>query len=135
MNSTVEIFTEIIHDVSNFFDNFWMFLYEWGLPLITAIGGAVITLVARELVDWYKRPKLKIDFGTRGKIQPYITDVNDFIAASKGTSNGIYRIIYFRLKVHNKGRKAALNCEAKLELNIINGDRESSNQKIFHKYV
>ena len=96
------------------------------IALLTAIGGALITLATRELLDYYKRPRLVIEFETRGKIRPYITDVNDFIAAAKGTSKGIYRIKYLRLKVHNKGRKFAQNCEAKLELNVINGDRESS---------
>ncbi|MFC2066959.1 hypothetical protein ACFLUO_07960 [Chloroflexota bacterium] len=132
MNSTLEIFTEIIRDVSTFFDNFWMFLYEWGLPFITAIGGAVLTLVARELLDWYKRPKLEINFEEREGVKHHIADVNDFIKAAIGGSGEVYRIKYLRFKVNNKGRRAAFNCEAKLEITSTDRHPAYSDSKILH---
>jgi len=105
---------------------------EWLITLISVIVGAAIGIGGTELIQWRKRPKLVINFEERNKIKPYITDVNDYIAAAKGTSKGVYRTKYLRLKVHNKGKNAALNCEPKLELALGSGNDEPNNASTIH---
>ncbi|MCH8865164.1 MAG: hypothetical protein IIB13_07385, partial [Chloroflexi bacterium] len=85
----------------------------WVIPLLTAIGGAAVALIGREIIEWYKRPRLEIDFEKREGQNPYIPDLNDETRHEVGYT---LRIKYFRLKVRNKGKKPAMNCEAKLEI-------------------
>jgi hypothetical protein len=86
---------------------------NWIISVLSAIGGAVVALLGRELIEWRKRPKLKIDFEEREGQKPYIPDYNDETIKSAGNTN---RVKYLRLLVHNKGKKPALDCEAKLEI-------------------
>jgi len=88
----------------------------WVIPLLAAIGGATIALIGKELIEWYKRPRLEIDFEKREGQSPYILDLNDETRAEAGQT---HRVKYLRLRVCNKGRKPAMNCEAKLEITKI----------------
>ncbi len=88
---------------------------SWAIPLTTAIGGAVIVLFLREFVEWYKRPRLEIDFEERAGQKPYTLDYYDW---TMQTAGDIHKIKYLRLIVHNKGKKPAMDCEAKLEISV-----------------
>jgi hypothetical protein len=91
----------------------------WVIPLITAIGGAVVALIGREVIEWYKRPNLNIDFEERAGQKPYTPDYNDW---SMQTTGEIHKIKYLRLIVHNRGKKPAMDCEAKLEISVEGGE-------------
>ena len=86
---------------------------DWLISLLSVIVGAGIGIGGAELVQWWKRPKLEIDFEEKEGKKPYIPDYNDESMHSAGDT---YRIKYLRLIVRNKGRKPAMGCEAKLEL-------------------
>lgn len=86
---------------------------SWVIPVLTAIGGAAVALIGRESIEWFKRPRLSIDFEEREGQKPYIPDYNDESMHSAGDT---YRVKYLRLIVHNKGKKPAMDCEAKLEI-------------------
>ncbi len=88
---------------------------SWAIPLITAFGGAAIALIGKELIEWYKRPRFEIDFEEREGQKPYIPDYNDW---TMQTAGDIHRIKYLRLIVHNKGKRPAMDCEAKLEISV-----------------
>ena len=98
---------------------------SWGIPIIAAFLGATIALVGREVIEWYKRPRLEIDFEERDRIKPYIIEQNDYIGAViHGPS--VARMKFLRLKVHNKGKQPANYCEAKLSLTVANEDAPTS---------
>lgn len=104
----------------------------WVIPVLSAIIGATLALIGKELIEWYKRPRLEIDFEERGNEKPYIVDQNDFIAAAMGDLKGVYRIKHLRLRIRNKGKKAALNCEAKIEISHSPHKNYSVDAKILH---
>ena len=91
----------------------------WAIPLATAVGGAVVVLLLREFVEWCKRPRFEIDFEERAGQKPYIPDYNN---EAMQTAGDIHRIKYLRLMVHNKGKKPAMDCEAKLEISVEGGE-------------
>ena len=101
----------------------------WAIPLLYAIGGAVAALGGRELVEWYKRPRLEINFEERNGQKPFIPDDNWEEMAAIGK---VYKIKHFRLIVKNRGKKPAMNCEAKLEINIKNEGNITSNKVALH---
>lgn len=80
---------------------------------ISAVLGAAIALIGRELLEWYRRPRLIIDFERTKNECPSIQDYNDTIM---GENSGSFRIAFLRLNVFNKGKTAAYNCEAKMDL-------------------
>jgi hypothetical protein len=94
---------------------------EWLISLISVVVGAAIGVGVRELVQWCKRPRLEIDFEERDGQKPYTPDYNDW---AMQTAGDIHRIQYLRLMVHNKGKRPAMDCEAKLELSIESGSKE-----------
>jgi hypothetical protein len=98
---------------------------EWVVPLLTAIGGAIVALVGREIIEWYERPRLRLDFEEREGQYPYTQDFNDEKVSMAGYN---CRAKYFRLKVRNEGKKPALNCIAKLE--IILTDLQNTPNKV-----
>jgi hypothetical protein len=91
----------------------------WAIPLVTAVGSAVVVLLLRELVEWYKRPRFGIDFEERAGQKPYTPDYNNEKMQITGET---HRIKYLRLIVHNKGKRPAMDCEAKLEISVEGGD-------------
>jgi hypothetical protein len=105
-------------------------LPEWVIPLLTAIGGALVAIIIRESIEWYRRPRLKIDFEKRAGQIPYITDLHDS-SEYKGEER-TSRIKYFRIKVSNEGKKPAMNCEAKLEITTNTEDDLFSNKVALH---
>jgi hypothetical protein len=92
---------------------------SWVIPLITAIGGAGVALIGREFIEWSKRPNLNIDFEERAGQKPYTPDYNN---EAMQTAGDVHRIRYLRLKVRNKGKKPAMDCEAKLEISVESGE-------------
>jgi len=96
---------------------------SWVINIIYAIGGAVVALIGRELIEWFRRPRFEIDFEEREGKKPYIPDYNDEGMQSAGNT---YRIKYLRLIVRNKGKKPAMDCEAKLGLSVGSESKEIS---------
>ena len=90
---------------------------EW----VIAILSALVALILREAYEWLKRPRFEIDFEKRGGQKPYTPDYND-----KGmqTAGNLHRIRCLRLTVRNKGKKPAIDCEAKLEISVESGSEE-----------
>jgi hypothetical protein len=86
---------------------------EWLISIISVIVGAAIGIGGTELVQWYNRPKLKIDFEDRQGQKPYIPDYHDETLQMAGYES---KVKYLRLKVCNKGRKPVMGCEAKFEI-------------------
>jgi hypothetical protein len=86
---------------------------EWLISLISVIVGAVIGIGGTELVQWWKRPILEVDFEKRFDQYPYIPDFNDETNVVLGYSS---RAKCLRLKVKNKGKKPVTCSEAKLEI-------------------
>jgi len=89
---------------------------EWLISLISVIVGAAIGIGGAELIKWFKRPILEIDFEEREGHKPYIPDYNDELEQSQGDSQATYKLKSLRLNVHNTGKKPAMDCEAKVEL-------------------
>ena len=86
---------------------------SWIINLLSAIGGAVIALIGRESIEWFKRPRLSIDFERSKDEYPLTVDYNDESLKAIGTS---FRIVFLRLNVINKGKTTAYDCDAKMEL-------------------
>jgi len=103
-------------------------MQSWIIPLITAIGGGAVAIISRELIEWCKRPRFDIDFEKRAGRKPYIPDYND---EAMQTAGNVHRIKYLRLKVRNKGKKPAMDCEAKLEL-FVENESEEINKVALH---
>jgi len=91
----------------------------WAIPLATAVGGAVVVLLLREFFEWYKRPRFEIDFEEREGQKLYTPDYNN---EAMQTAGDTHRIKYLRLIVQNKGKKPAMDCEAKLEISVEGGE-------------
>jgi len=89
----------------------------WVIPLLTAIGGAAIALLGGVLISWLRRPKLAIDFEERGGMKPYLIEQNDYIGVVIRRAS-FSRTKFLRLRVSNKGKQPARNCEAKLNLTV-----------------
>jgi len=94
---------------------------SWIINLISALGGAAMALIGKELIEYYRRPRFEIDFEGRAGQKPYIPDYNNEAMQTAGDVN---RIKFLRLKVHNKGHKPAMDCEAKLELYVEKAEEE-----------
>ena len=92
---------------------------EWISNLLSAIGGVVVALLGRVLIEWFRQTRLEIDFEERAGQKPYTPDYNN---ETMKTAGDVHRIRYLRLKVCNKGKKPAMDCEAKLELNVEKGE-------------
>ena len=101
----------------------------WVIPLLAAIGGATIALIGKELIEWYKRPRLEIDFEEREGQKPFIPDYNWEGMTAIGH---MYRMKHFRLIVRNKGKKPAMDCEAKLSFSGTNDLKTTSNKVALH---
>ena len=86
---------------------------NWVISLLSAFGGAVAALIGRELIEWFKHPRLEIDFEERKGEKPYILDLlNDRI-----TTIGVEeRFKFLRLTLKNDGKSPAMNCEARIEI-------------------
>jgi hypothetical protein len=86
---------------------------EWAIVLLSAVAGSVLTMLIRGVIEWWRRPRLKIDFEEVGGQKPYILDLSwesdDAVPVGKTP-----RVKFIRLNVQNAGRKPALDCEAKL---------------------
>jgi hypothetical protein len=85
---------------------------SWGVPLLSALGGSIITIVIREFVVWRRRPILKLDFEERKGTKPYILDLRN----DKSVAGAEERFKFLRLKLKNEGRRAAMNCEGRIEI-------------------
>lgn len=85
---------------------------EWLISLISVIVGSIIGITGTELLQWWKRPKFKIDFEEGEGRKPWTPDYNSDYTLAAGDIN---RTRYFRLAVRNIGKKPAMNCEAKIE--------------------
>jgi hypothetical protein len=83
------------------------------IPLLTAIIGAAVALVGKEIIAWWRRPKLIIDFESSVNEYPVIQDYNDMVIGGDGSSS---RVIMLRLNVVNRGKTTAYDCEAKMDL-------------------
>jgi len=88
-------------------------LASWVIPFLTAILGAVVALASKEIIAWWRRPKLLIDFERSVNEYPVIQNYNDMVIGGDGSSN---RVIMLRLNVVNKGKTTAYECEAKMDL-------------------
>jgi hypothetical protein len=81
--------------------------------IISAFSGAAAVLICRELIAWYRRPRLVVDFERTKNEYPLTQNYNDAIMGGNGTS---FRIIFLHLNVINKGKTTAYDCEAKMDL-------------------
>ncbi|GAI89175.1 unnamed protein product, partial [marine sediment metagenome] len=99
----------------------------WVIPLLTAIGGASVALIGKEVIELFKRPRLVVDFERSKSEYPLIQDYNDENMKAAGTS---FRIEFLRLIVLNKGKTTAYDCEAKMEL--IETRRKTRYRKSLH---
>jgi len=94
---------------------------EWVIPLLSAIAGAGVAVGIRELVEWLRKPNLKIDFEEHEGQKPYILDL--FLESVVTGAFEREKAKFLRLNVRNAGRKPAMNCEAKMVL-LKNGSKE-----------
>jgi len=85
---------------------------DWALALLSAVAASILTILIREGIEWFNRPRLKIDFEEVEGQKPYILDLR--WESDKTVLGSNPRVKYIRLNVHNAGRKPALDCEAKL---------------------
>jgi hypothetical protein len=93
---------------------------SWVIPILTAIGGAAVALIGRVSIEWFKRPRFKIDFEEYDNQKPYILDL--FMGRMDFTKSN--RAKFLRLIVHNIGRTPAMDCEAKMVI-LKNGEKET----------
>lgn len=73
-------------------------LGQWGQVLGAGVGGSVLTLVGGQVISWWFRPKIKIEF--ENNMRPFC--VQD--------PPGQGQIYWMRIKVTNSGRSTAKNC-------------------------
>lgn len=90
---------------------------EWAIAILSAL----VVLILREVYEWLRRPRFEIDFEERAGQKPHTPDYND---EGMQTAGDVHRIRYLRLKVRNKGKKPAMDCEAKLEVSVESGSEE-----------
>lgn len=102
---------------------------NWLIPIIAAFGAAFITLLGREIIEWYRRPRLEIDFEEEYGEKPVILDLYDDNQIMLGYQQ---RYKCFRLVVTNKGKKPSLSCEAKLEVRVAEGKKRVTNVVFLH---
>ncbi|MBI4303948.1 MAG: hypothetical protein HY665_06380 [Chloroflexi bacterium] len=105
-------------------------LTSWGVPIVAALLGAVAALIGREFVEWSKRPKLQLDFEARDEIKPYIIEQNDDVEAARRGANAKTKCL--RLRVYNKGKQVATNCEAKISVNVGNNKNAPVSTSYLH---
>ena len=71
-----------------------------------ALGGGVLAVAGQELVRWWRRPVLSIDFSNTSQCV-----LRTRIRLEKGSSETIARdAIFLRLRVINRGRSTARDC-------------------------
>jgi len=99
---------------------------SWWALLVSAFGGAILTLIGSWFVEWIKRPKLKIDFEERQGIKPYIIELDDHIGIVIHRASSS-RNKYLRLRVKNVGRQLAKRCEAKISIEVAEKNAQVSN--------
>ncbi len=92
----------------------------WWIPLLSAIGGAIIALIGKEITDWVRRPRLNTDFEKRGKLYPFIFNIQENYVTREGDLMSSKGKKYIRLCVFNKGKSTAFGCEIKLEIRNVN---------------
>jgi len=83
---------------------------EW----IVAILSALAALILREVYEWLRRPRFEIDFEEHDKRKPCILDLQ----TAPQISNLPSKAKFIRLVAHNKGRKPAMDCEAKMVITV-----------------
>jgi len=88
----------------------------WIIPLLTAIGGAIAALIGKELIECFKRPRLKIDFEAQNGQKPFIIDVLDVSQEALALRPTMRSFKFLRLNVHNSGKRTATNCEVKIQI-------------------
>jgi len=91
---------------------------SWGVPIIAAFMGATIALIGREIIEWWRRPRLQIDFEKRNESYPYIFDLREESYTQDRKLLSVRGKKYIRFCVFNKGKSAAFGCKTKLEINI-----------------
>jgi hypothetical protein len=79
-----------------------------------ALGGGIVSVVAQEIVRWWRRPKLTILFENKSGhfAQTPIDWPNNFQNPAAGTTS--YQATYVRVKVLNSGRTTARDCRVYL---------------------
>jgi hypothetical protein len=91
---------------------------EWAIAILSALAA----LMLREVYEWFRRPRLKIDFEEYEGQKPYILDL--FLESESKIAGLTNKAKFLRLDVHNAGRKPAMDCEAKMVI-FKTGKRES----------
>ncbi len=86
---------------------------QYVIIIISAFSGAVATLICKELIEWFRHPRLTVDFERTKNEYPLTQNYNEGIMGGSGIS---FRIIFLHLKVLNRGKTTAYNCEAKMDL-------------------
>jgi len=95
---------------------------DWAIALLSAGAASILTILLREVVEWWRRPRLKIDFEEVDGQKPYILDL-EWESDKAALAGKTPRVKFVRLNVHNAGQKPALDCEAKLVI-FERGNRE-----------
>jgi hypothetical protein len=90
-------------------------MVDWISVVFSGLGGAILALIGKETISCWRRPRLNVDFEKKGQEYPRIQVYNE----DSLKSPGIYSpTAFLRLKVFNKGKTTAFDCEAKIELFI-----------------
>jgi hypothetical protein len=101
---------------------------DWAIALLSAAVAAALTILGREIVEWWRRPRLEIDFEEVNGHKPYIHDL--LRAAGEEVKPEMNKVMFLRLNVHNAGRNPAMNCEAKMT--ILKEGKEEPETPIIH---
>lgn len=81
---------------------------EWVIATLSAF----VALILREGYEWFRRPRIKTDFESWIGINPWLVD----FSLGEKVMGIMDKSRCLRLRIHNAGKKPALDCEAKVEV-------------------
>ncbi len=81
---------------------------EWTIAIFSALAA----LMLREAYEWLRRPRIKIGFEKRIGTNSHTVD----FSLGEDVMGIDSRARFLRLRAYNTGKKPALNCEAKVDV-------------------
>lgn len=88
-------------------------MVDWASSIFSGLGGAILALIGKLVIDWRNNPRLTIDFERDQNGNIVTQDYNSMIMGKEASTS---RYLFLHLLVANKGKNTAYDCDAKMEL-------------------
>lgn len=96
--------------MSWFVDPAWSTLAAW-FEAIGTIGAVLVALFYQPLINWWKRPIIKIEFKND---EPYCRIADLMVHKNMDNIPVLFKTYFIRLKIVNTGRSTAKKCKGKI---------------------